>query len=351
MDALILDRSFNSVGIIDAYEAFIWNDRYDKAGDFELYVPVSEEILNTILPDYYIYVTESDKLMIVEEFQLTTDPKKGNNLKISGRSLESILDRRIIWNQTTLDGYLQGQVKKLITQNIINPEDTNRKIPNFIFEDTSDSYIAQLHIRSQYTGDNLYDVICSICEDCGIGFKIYLNSSKQFVFTLYNGIDRSFSQNIMSPIIFSPNFDNLLETAYSYDQKEFKTIGLVGGEGEGKDRKTIDVGDTTIVGLDRRELYIDARDLSTNEGEIDLPTYYTQLIQRGDEKLVEYRIESYFEGSLETNIGFKYGVDFFIGDIVEVENEFGIASRCRISEFVMAQDSRGFSAYPSFRMI
>lgn len=351
MEALILDRSFNAVGIVDAFEAFIWTERYNKCGDFELHVAASESILNTIRIDYYIYLSESDRLMIVEAFQLTTDPQQGNKLKISGRSLESILDRRIVWEQTMLDGYLQGQVKKLINQNIISPADSNRCIPNFVFEDTDDPTILAMQIRSQYTGDNLYEVICAICEDFGIGFKITLNASNQFVFKLFNGADRSYDQNSNSPVIFSPQFDNLLETAYSYNNVYLKTIGLVAGEGEGSERKTIDTGDDTITGLDRKELYIDARDLSTNDGEISDAEYYLQLMQRGDEKLAECTIESYFEGSMETQISFRYGIDFFIGDIVEVENEFGISARCRISDFVRAQDARGFSAYPSFEMV
>lgn len=351
MEALILDRDFNSVGLIDAFEAFIWTERYNQAGDFELHVAASNEILSTIQMDYYIYIAESDRLMIIESFQLTTDPSNGNKLKISGRSLESILDRRIVWNQTILDGYLQGQIQKLLNQNIISPTDPNRRIPNFIFEETDDPTILSMRIRSQCTGDNLYDAICSICESFGIGFKITLNDSNQFVFKLFNGADRSYYQNDNAPIIFSPYFDNLLDTAYSYNTTSHKTIGLVAGEGEGSERKKIDTGDDTITGLDRKELYIDARDLSTNNGEISDAEYYLQLIQRGDEKLADHTVESYFEGSMETQISFRYGIDFFIGDIVEVENEFGISALCRISDFVRAQDTNGYSAYPSFEMV
>lgn len=351
MEALILDKAFNAVCVIDAYEAFIWTERYNKAGDFELHVVASEKILNDIQIDYYVYLAESDKLMIIESFNLSTDPKHGNKLIISGRSLESILDRRIIWSQTILDGYLQGQIKKLINQNIISPSDSNRAIPNFIFEDTTDPTIEIMMIKSQYTGDNLYEVLVSICEDFGIGFKVYLNDSNQFVFKLFNGEDRSFDQNYNNPIIFSPEFDNLLDTKYSYNKTYLKTIGLVAGEGEGSDRKTISTGDNTITGLDRRELYVDARDLSTNDGEIDLATYYSQLIQRGDEKLAECGSELYFDGSMETALSFKYGVDFNIGDIVDIENEYGVSAKCRVIEFVRAQDKSGFSAYPSFEML
>ena len=34
MDALIMDKDFKSVAIIDDYESFIWTDRYCGYGDY-----------------------------------------------------------------------------------------------------------------------------------------------------------------------------------------------------------------------------------------------------------------------------------------------------------------------------
>lgn len=351
MEALILDLDFEAVGTLDTFESFIWTERFNRAGDFEIYVGASEEVLSMIKVDYYVYISDSDRLMIVEGIELTTDINEGNHIRIVGRSLESILDRRIVWNQTILDGYLQGQVQKLLNQNAISPNDNNRQIPGLIFETTTDTAIASMQIRSQYTGDNLYEAICEICEAFEIGFKITLDSQNRFVFKLYSGADHSYDQNANNFVIFSPNFDNLLDTSYTYDKTPYKTIGLVAGEGEGSDRKTIETGDDTLTGLDRRELFIDARDLSTNEGEISDADYYLQLIQRGDEKLAQTVEMAGFQGTMAIDISFRYGTDFSIGDIVEVENEYGVNARSRIIEFIRCQDQNGYSAYPTFEMV
>ena len=48
---------------------------------------------------------------------------------------------------------------------------------------------------------------------------------------------------------------------------------------------------------------------------------------------------------------FKYGEDFFIGDIVQIANEYGNEETAYISELVISQDEEGFSIYPTFKMV
>ena len=91
----------------------------------------------------------------------------------------------------------------MLNENVISPSDSNRKISNFIFKESTDSAITKLKLEAQYTGDNLYDVIQKICEEQGIGFKITLNDKKQFVFELYAGFDRSYDQTENPYVIFS----------------------------------------------------------------------------------------------------------------------------------------------------
>ena len=120
----------------------------------------------------------------------------------------------------------------MLNENVISPSDSNRKISNFIFKESTDSAITKLKLEAQYTGDNLYDVIQKICEEQGIGFKITLNDKKQFVFELYAGFDRSYDQTENPYVIFSPKFENIINSNYIESKASLKTVTLVGGEGE-----------------------------------------------------------------------------------------------------------------------
>lgn len=76
--------------------------------------------------------------------------------------------------------------------------------------------------------------------------------------------------------------------------------------------------------------------------------YSLYLLNRGSEKLAEYGSEVSFEGSVEPNITFKYKEDYFLGDLVTVENEYNISLKARISEVIEIQDDNGYSIEPKF---
>lgn len=353
MDLTILNTSLDAVSIIDEYQSFIWTDRYYEYGDFELYTAMNKDILSYLKHDYYIVNKESEHVMIIERLYISSDAELGNRITVTGRSLESILTRRIVWGQRTVSGNLQNAIKALITEAIINPSDSARRIPNFIFEDSTDPTITNLTIDAQFTGDNLYSVVQAICEEAQIGFKITLNDNKQFVFKLYAGTDRSYEQTQVPYVIFSPNFENIINSNYIENKQALKTITLIGGTGEGNSRVYTTVAVSNQTGLNRRELFTDARDISDEQdGEI-IPAdiYRLLLIRRGLEKLAECTSITSFEGQTETTIMFKYGEDFFNGDIVQIANEYGHETKARIVEIVMSENEEGTSIFPTFRTI
>lgn len=354
MDLIVLNTDLDAVSIIDNYKSLIWTDRYYAYGDFELFSSMNKDIVNQIKQDYYLQSRHSEHVMIVEDLQIESDVEDGANIIITGRSLESILNRRIIWGQVTISGNLQNGIKYLLDLCIISPDDENRKIPNFIFEESTDPAITELSIEAQYTGDNLYDVIKIICEEMGIGFKVTLNDNKQFVFKLYAGLDRSYDQTEVPYVIFSPNFENIVNSNYIESKTAFKNVTLIGGEGEGSDRKYSAISIEECSGLNRREIFTDARDISSDLGDGEVLTdseYYDLLDQRGLEKLAENTSITYFEGQVETTIMFKYGVDFFDGDIVQIENEYGHNNRARIIEMVTSVNEEGTSTYPTLETL
>ncbi len=103
--------------------------------------------------------------------------------------------------------------------------------------------------------------------------------------------------------------------------------------------------------MSRRELFTDARDISSDIGDgvvLSEEEYTAKLIQRGKEKLIENTEVISFEGQVETTMMFRYGEDFFNGDIVHIENEYGHSTSARIVEIVMSEDEQGTSIYPTF---
>lgn len=351
LDLLVLETDYSVIAIVDTYESLIWTDRYREYGDFEIYTAASKENLALFKQNRYLWLRDSEHLMIIESIEVDSNAQEGSYLTITGRSLESLLDRRIIWEQTVLTGNLQNGIKKLIDDAFINPTLADRKISNFVFTETEDETITGLTIDAQYTGDNIYDVINGLCEDNEFGYKILLNDNQEYEMSLYMGTDRSYEQNEHPYVVFSPNFENIINTNYLSSLKPYKNVTLVGGEGEGSERKYATVGTTT--GLYRREIFTDARDISSDvDGNTLSPTEYNlQLEQRGKETLADNKAQKEFDGKVETSQMFVYGRDFFLGDVVQITNEYGIEGKARVTEMIYSESKSGIEVYPSFEAI
>lgn len=354
METFVLDETYTTQAIFDTFESFIWVERFNGAGDFELHMPVRISTLNELKIGRYLWRKDTKAQMIIECVEIETNPEEGDKLSVTGRSLESILDRRIVWKQTILSGNFQNGIKKLLDDNVISPSDSSRKIPNFVFKSSTDSNITSLTFDDevQLFGENLYDAIYSLCEEKKVGFDVF-PTENGFEFELKAGTDRSYKQNTLPWVVFSPNYDNMLSSNYINSYVNFKTIALVGGEGEGSEKKTTTAVDDDGAGsgLDRREMYVSASFISSNipEGyEITPASYLEQIRYQGRLELRETKYTTAFDGEISVDVQYVYGKDFYLGDIVQIENEYDVTARSRINEIMWSQDISGTQMVPTF---
>lgn len=349
MEIYVLDNNYYPIYAVDKYESLLWTERYNQYSDFELVIPVQDAALEFLRPGNYVMKTDSKKTMIIEDVPIETDAEQGDRIILSGRSLESILDRRIVWEQSTLNTNLEEAIASLLTTHVISPSVNARKIDNLIFQVSGDTSITSINVQSQYYGEYIYTVIEDLCKLYNVGFKIELNATKQMVFQLFTGTDRSLAQSVNPPVIFSPAFDNLISSTYIESTKTYKNVALVAGERVGTSRWTVTVGDNALTGLNRRELFIE-ENISTN-GATDPENYNQQLMTRGREVLAEHSLAYTFEGEADPNVMFIYNVDYFVGDVVQMVNEYGIENRARLSELITSYSREGMSLVTTFTVL
>lgn len=79
----------------------------------------------------------------------------------------------------------------------------------------------------------------------------------------------------------------------------------------------------------------------------DTPDILAALIQKGKEELAKNRGTSLLDGELNHNSSYKYGIDYDLGDIIEMRNIDGIVSQQRITEQIFICDSEGERSYPT----
>lgn len=385
LNIYVLNQDLQKIGIVDNYTSLIWAKRYFDFGDCEIYAPATETNLEIFQLDNYIMREDDDMVCRIKSVELDTNIESGNYLIITGTDCRTILNQRIVWKQTSFSGTAENFIRRLINQNIISPTDPDRAIERFVL---GEYYGFDERISLQTSYDPIGDKIAEICRMFGYGFKVSFDGNN-FVFDIYKGTDRSFSQNENPYVVFSNDFDNLKSSKFLMDKSQYASIALVGGSGEGKDRLLTTVNTSIASGINRHEIFVDAKSISKNltyddlveayaggtistvsgtvyyvvDGEriatldkaddpqnavlLDAP-YYTLLDEAGSEELAEAKTLSTFEGEVETENTYSYKTDYYLGDIVQIKNEFNIERAARIVEVVESYSDEGYSFIPTF---
>ena len=128
----------------------------------------------------------------------------------------------------------------------------------------------------------------------------------------------------------------------------FRNVALVGGEGEGNQRKYQAVGYGNPSGLDRYEIFVEADDISSNDNEITESEYLLLLSERGIEALAETGTTESFEGIVENQMMYVYKEHYQMGDIVQVKNKYNITATARVVEIIESENETGYHAVPTF---
>ena len=341
MNIYILDGLTGISGIIETYESVIWNMQFSGVNDFQIQLPLAAGSLLTrgtcLVREIDVGANEYHNVMRIENKAISFDADRGWILTVSGGGLKKIVGQRVVWEQTNFEEEnVETAIRSVITDNIISPDDTDRAIGDFILADAlslSETFDAQLF------GDNIAEWIQSTCGVYGYGWDVYIKNGK-YVFTLIKPTDRSYDSD--NPVVFSAEFDNLAAATYEYNGAEDYNVALVGGEGEGTDQVTTSVGSET--GLARYETYIDGGSVSSNGEIITMATYISMLQTYATEQMTAKHTTA--SGEIIQNGLYTFGVDFFLGDIVQLD-----AVKMRISEMIYSEDVNGSSLVPTFEEV
>lgn len=359
------------IGIIDDFQSVIWHSVYFGVGDFEIYTSATDKNLLLLAEGNYITRPDDIEVGIIEKIEIANDPQSGKMISATGRFAKSILDRRHIYNlsgtvnsPTILRGNVETNIRNIVRNNAISCAfDSRRNIPilalspaaglSAIIVDESGNAA-----EKQVSFQNLLEYTDEVLTEYGYASIITLDeTTKKLLFSCYAGTDRSVD-NVSGndAVIFSPEFDNLVESTYTLDKATEKTAALIGGEGEGYDRfYSVIKGNTS--GLDRRETWVDASSLSKTykEGETE-KTYtdeeYKKLLDiQGKQTLLTLPKVETFSGVLDNDtLGvWRLNEDYALGDIVTVEDkDIGKYINVRITEITEVQDENGYACEASF---
>lgn len=376
MQLFVLDKSFEVVSLCDTFSSLIWTERYSGYGDFELYLPASIENINMFPRGFYLSLIEPpvyDKngkkievrndVMIVEKTELSTDLEEGDRLVVSGRSLESLLLRRVIPKKVKYESIDPREIiKTILNENIIEPSEPARKIHNFkIAMDSSQRLDTKDKRTYEFDGDYVYDAIKTICDDYDWGFSLDLKTDDNWrtsylAFSTVYGTDRSYEQTKNPYMVFSPRFDNLISSDTIEDDTEFYNSAYVASTEETKDNKTRRLikyvpNNSGRSEWDIRETFYTNSDAKLNDGNNNPrpdSDIYSELEKYGKDELKTQKSNDSFNAEIALLNSVQYHRDYDIGDLIQFDNVYGVNRTARITEYVRNEDDNGYREYPTF---
>ncbi len=306
-DIYVYTPTFVPVCIESRVTSMQWEVCYDAHGTFELHTsqdrPLLQKVLEAIAQDKEYIFMQGENAGVMTGLSV---PPGISDFAIHGKGLSYMLKWRVVKPFSAKD----------TAENIIR-----EKVREAFMDRGSVGYISGFEMapalgdteRIDYATENmksLYDVVQDICRPQGLGFDIACNiASKQFLFSLCRGTDRSTAQSARVPLIFSEDNKNIEGLEYTVLADGYASCGYYqkttepseGSNGEAtvsypeitKDEKT---------GFWRREMVLSATDYEEAHAELLQAAWGKEM--EGEAKII------------------RYGTDFALGDIVTVQKQF-----------------------------
>lgn len=362
----IRDRTRKLVGVIDNAKSIIWAAEYYGAGNFEVYAPLTANTKAILQVGNYVTRQDDPNAGIIEQIQYENSLQDGLVIVAAGRFAKSVLDRRIIYNltgnanaPTRLTGNVAAAAQSVVQKHAGSGASAARNMGIVLGSTggiTKTITTAEGNPTSRQTSyGNLLEFTDGLLQEYQCGAYIGINSSLQLEYICFDGKDRSKGNTAgNTPLTFSQDFDNLVQTDYMLNTMPEKNAALVGGEGEGMERFCVEISDSSLTPWERRETFIDASSQSrqyTDSGGTEqtytATEYAAMLTAQGRAELSQLNAEETFTGELNFVYSpYQYGInkDFWLGDIITIQdNALGLYMAVRIIRATEVQDDNGYS--------
>ena len=241
MEYHIFTPEYERAGILGTYLSSTWEEHYQSKGRFILHTSDTKDNARLLKVDNRLWQRGKKTSMIIEY----SKSEKGR-LSVYGCTALTRLDQRII-NPTVNVTNVELGMKAIVRNN-------TRALTHFRIDDNKG---LPERFDSQFTGHELPEALEILGIESGLGFYMGFDpKNKQDVFTVYKGDDYTVGDNVR---IFSAEFRNLDNLNICDDISLYKNVAYVAGSGEGAQRTIVIVG--TATGSERREMWVDARDI------------------------------------------------------------------------------------------
>lgn len=386
------DLLLRNANVVNGWDKLSWVEKYKDPSEFSVSGYLESNLREQLPIGTIVTQINSGEVMIVENHEISTSKDKPPEITISGRSLESIFQYRVIGsrilnvdpeaNGGVPDNHYWGitnwpwdQVYYILASHSIGPpvvpvattawnvrapnqNDTiqnlrisikTRAIPDVQIEEREVQFTDVLSVV-QGILPSFDGGLRSIRSNWGYGINNPDDTSHtqpKSTVLIHNGVDRS------SSVAFSHSRGEVESANYLFSSKnDVNGVVIMAGQGpkEGANRLyrpyRAQLYYTSIWGMRRKMGIVSDRDVEVTSRADSAANAKLAVVGR-DYLARKNPVEISNIRIAPNSTEFQYRRDYDIGDLVGVEGEFESATVRRVTEFAEFEDENGYTAIPT----
>lgn len=383
MEVYVLDENFQTIDVLDDFESVIWTERYSPVGETKLEVGDTPKNRLLLREGLFLATPSSPDPALIETF-LSED----NKLQLTAPHLLNFFKNRfmrrswdnkygsvvfadnpaVIPNEILAEFCIAGTPGGIMESGdvigaINGPLEL---IPNlsYVPPDVQDFSLFPGFVRLAIPNGTVFDGIKGVLDAYNLGARLRVTNVTEtdydLVFQVYAGKDRTSAQTVNPVVRFQSAMETLTNTKELRSIAGYRNVSWAFAPNVLAPDPYVGYAFETpeaqyYTGFKRRTLQVLADDIQ--QSDVDLTTsdgraaYQDLLDQRALNGLINNNYVRMADGTIVPQAAFVYGVDYSLGDIIELGVESGAISTARVVEHIIAQDSNGESEYPTLSVI
>ncbi len=360
MELIKLNENNQAGPLVENYDSLIWTERFNTMSDFQITTGDINGFMEKLPKQTAVSLRDTTVPMLVETHDI--ERKKGSpaKLTIKGRAFESILDRRVSI-KAVVAAITEWMVVAKIPSDVahfiiykICVEGINDAADIFPADKvqflTPDDYMLTSGPNREFAVQrgNLLATVLSLLQTQTEFDPSTVPPTPQIpphglrsirpgvsgtanAITIYRGTDRS------SEILFDASRDMLDDGRYLFsDVGSANAAYVLGPNAAAKMHQ----GASVPTGLERRVILVDSASSQIDSDEA--------LRAQGSRALSDAHVTALYNGSINEDLSpYIFGVDYFLGDIVTLQGDYGLQEKARVTEYIRSYGPEGYKSYPT----
>lgn len=211
-----LGADFSTIRSDVEYINLQWTRRYYECGEFSVQIRMA---------DYdqrikYLYTPDRPEFAVIEKL-VTTQDITGDYVQLSGRFIESCLSRDVIVPKLAIKDTPQTISRSIVT-------DYAESFPGQLVAQTPSEEDTDETVDRNYLGEELDEATYALLQTVERSQRIvYDYDNERFLYSTWQGVDRTQSQDVNSYALFSDMENNTEKISVDEDESGYKNYAVI----------------------------------------------------------------------------------------------------------------------------